>query len=444
MPDDMIVEISPIAPPAPTLLFAYDENLDSVADPMEYLNRGYKPVDLGMAGELAQMYYETAGSHMRYHTLTMMACFAAAIQHRFLAVTWGRGKKLRPNIYGAILGHTSMDHKSVAFNRVPILMPFSEMDNCKRLPGYFTEEGLYKEFAERPFGIITKDEIGTLFASREKKHLESVIPFLTGVYDGGVEGKRLASAQYDEKDVSLTIIGATTFSEFLSSTKDRDWNSGWLVRWLYALPDDVYSPVTRLRDEEPSDARLQDRARALLRTLSKAKATTFEIDKPAWDYLQAWRDDFVLEAYKISNENPRIAALVERYATYAYKFSMILCAVRGNGQRIMRKEAEDAARLAENFTSNAYALYKYGEKNRVSSNILQKIIFRLCAVPGNGGMTVREIGRAMNMGAEVRDIAIEKLVALNAVVIEERGKSKVVIAVVDRLQQGRLTVDLND
>jgi hypothetical protein len=337
-----------------------------------------------------------------------------------------------------------MDHKSVAFNRVPILMPFSEMDNCKRLPGYFTEEGLYKEFAERPFGIITKDEIGTLFASREKKHLESVIPFLTGVYDGGVEGKRLASAHYDEKDVSLTIIGATTFSEFLSSTKDRDWNSGWLVRWLYALPDDVYSPVTRLRDEEPSDARLQDRARALLRTLSKAKATTFEIDKPAWDYLQAWRDDFVLEAYKISNENPRIAALVERYATYAYKFSMILCAVRGNGQRIMRKEAEDAARLAENFTSNAYALYKYGEKNRVSSNILQKIIFRLCAVPGNGGMTVREIGRAMNMGAEVRDIAIEKLVALNAVVIEERGKSKVVIAVVDRLQQGRLTVDLND
>ena len=188
-----------------------EENCPPDVDPMALLDRGNTPVDIGAGRDYAATMFELVGSSRNYHELGALCMVAAAIQHRWLPMTWAINRKLRPNLFACNLGRSSFDHKSTALSKTRETMPFEQMPNAYSLPGMFTEEGLYKELSEHPMGLIVRDEVGMLFASRNRKYTEFVIPFLTDAFGGQLHAKRLSSASYQAREVALTLIGATTY-----------------------------------------------------------------------------------------------------------------------------------------------------------------------------------------------------------------------------------------
>jgi hypothetical protein len=404
-------------------------------DPMGLLDRGYASVDLGIAGQYAQTMYELVGSSKAYHELGGLAMVATAIQHRFMPIMWAQNRKLRPNLFACILGRSTFDHKSTALSKVGETMPWENMINSARLPAMFTEEGLYKELTDRPFGLIIKDEIGMLFASRQRRYTEFVIPFLTDAFGGWLNAKRLSNAAYQSREVALSIIGATTYSEFARTTTEGDWNSGWLVRWIFAVPDNNYDPAVLPRWMTDADTARLDQVRFALADLNRRPAAPMEIEKPALDHLIDWRRELIHAAMK-TERHERADAIIERYATYAYKFSMILCAARGDGERVTLAQAQDGARLAENYMTNVFSLYQYQKENRLTGSLLQKALGILNRA--TEGLTGRELGQMLNASTTMRDEVITRLMEYGAISETKEGRTTRYRAILPKLPAGRL------
>jgi len=393
---------------------------------MGILKRGRTPVDLGVGSIYANTLYDLVGSHKGYHELGAMALLAGSIQHRWLPVPHAQHGKQRANLFGCILGRTSFDHKTTAGSKVAQFMPWDLMLNCAHLPAYFTEEGMYKELNDHPHGLIWRDEIGSLFASRQRKYTEFLLTFLTSAYDGWLAGKRLSSATYQAREIGVSILGATTFSEFARSTTDGDWDSGWLVRWLFAMPDDDYDPAKDLRHATPADEQALEEVRKHLVRLNGRNAGPMRIESDAEDALRTWRRGLIHTAMANAERNERVDAIIERYATYARKFAMLLCAGRSDGEVIQLQHAIDGCRLAENYMTNVHKLYEYQREHRLTGALLNKALAILNRHPE--GLTKRDIGRLMNINATMRDQVIERMVNDGLVVEEAAGKTTRLVA----------------
>ena len=405
-------------------------------DPMGLLDRGHVDVDLGIAGQYAQTMYELVGSSKAYHELGGLAMVATAIQHRWLPLTWAKGRKQRSNIYGCILGRSSFDRKSTALTKVGETMPWENMINGARLPGMFTEEGLYKELGDRAYGLIIRDEIGMLFASRQRRYTEFVIPFLTEAYDGWLNSKRLSNASYQSKEIGLSIIGATTYSEFTRTTTETDWNSGWLVRWIFATPDADYNPNKDWRFPTPADDATLNRVGMTIADLNRRPSTAMEIEQAALRYIVDWGKELVQHAIDSSERHERVDSIITRYATYGWKFAMILCAARGNGERVTLAEAQDGARLAENYMTNVFRLYQYQREHRLTGSLLQKALGVLNRAAD--GLTAREIGQMLHIDPTMRDEVLNRLMEYGAISETKEGRTTRFRAVLPKLPAGRL------
>jgi hypothetical protein len=408
-------------------------------DPMGLLDRGHVAVDLGFANDYVSVMRRTVGSSAAYHELGALCMVGAAIQHRWLPVTWAQRRKLRANLFGCILGRSTFDHKSTALSKVGETMPWDSALNCARLPGYFTEEGLYKELNERPMGLIIRDEVGMLFASRNRKYTEFVIPFLTDAFGGWMNSKRLSSQSYAAREVALSILGATTYSEFASTTTERDWDSGWLVRWLFATPDADYDP-----SEEPAWPTLADDAalshvQHRLAQLSSLQPNPMRFATGAEDVLKEWRRQLIQQAMGSDDRHERVDAIIERYATYAWKFSMVLCAVNGDAETVTAEHTAAATRLAENYMTNVFRLYQYQKEHRMTGALLNKALAILNR--HEEGLTRRELGQLLNVPATMRDEVLERL--LDAGVVEETktGRTTRLNATQRKLPALRVTIN---
>lgn len=406
-------------------------------DPMGQLDRGTVPVDLGIGSTYIETMYATVGSHRSYHELGAIAMLGTAIQHRWLHRAYAQFGKQRANVYGCILGRSSFDHKTTAGSKVTQHMPWDILPNAAHLPGYFTEEGLYKELSERPMGMIWRDEVAMLFASREKKYTQFVVPFLTSAYDGWMPGKRLSSQTYASKEIALSILGATTYSEFTRTTSDSDWDSGWLVRWLFAMPDEEYDPARRLRPATEQDANALGAVRLYLADLNRRNAAPMQIEAGADTYLEEWRRTMIHAAVRNTERHERVDAIIERYATYAVKFAMILCAGRGDGETVALTHAEGGCRLAENYMTNVFRLYQYQKEHRLTGALMQKAI----GILNKGGdLTPRELGRALHLSATMRDELVQRLLAIGAVSEETTGRTTRLSPKVNKLPTARLDI----
>lgn len=411
-------------------------------DPMGLLDRGHVAVDLGFISDYVTIMHGTVGSSRNYHELGALAMAGAAIQHRWLPMVWANRQKLRPNLFGCILGRSSFDHKTTALSKVHEFMPWTAMPNCYSLPGMFTEEGLYKELTDHPMGLIVRDEIGMLFGSRQRKYTEFVVPFLTDAFGGWLHAKRLSQTSYQSREIALSIIGATTYGEFTRNTRESDWESGWLVRWLFALPDSDYDPTAEVRWPSDADHAALGEVKRQLQDLNRRPAALMRFDQSALLYLTDWRKTMIRQAIESSERHERVDAIIERYATYAYKFSMVLCASRGDGERISLAEAQDGARLAENYMTNVFHLYEYQRAHRLTGGQLQQALAVLNRE--EQGMTRRDLGRLMNIAASMRDEVISQLLALGAVEEVTVGKTTRVRALATKLPSGRINLNGNN
>lgn len=121
----------------------------------------------------------------------------------------------------------------------------------------FTSEGLTKALSEQATGLILRDELSTLFASHRQKYSQFVKSDLTAIFDGDPFGKLKAGEVQRVDKPYLSILGTTTPDGFYNSITGDDWRTGFLARWLFALPDslpdfDSDSRLLTQTDEAPA------------------------------------------------------------------------------------------------------------------------------------------------------------------------------------------------
>lgn len=411
------------------------------AEPAHPLDKDKTFVDLGRMADYANLVTELTGTPREFNELIGLTALAAVLHNAKLQLGFTGINGLRPNIYGCIVAPSSVYHKSTALRKVHEILDYPRLHNCARLPSQFTEEGLVAKLVKEPAGLVVRDEIGMLFASYRKRYLETVTQMLTQVYDGDTFDKALSQAESIVINPYVNIIGATTPSRFYGSVREIDWQDGFLVRWLFVVPeaepDFDYTPPMWTVEHADRTNRLQ---RWLLEINDKP-STTFRFERTE-DYTEAfekWRVAGLREAYE-SEQGERVLSIVTRYSVYALKFAMLLSVAREKPWGVITTDCLiDGMRLADNYKRNVYRLLTEQGERRVDGAKVHRVFniihgwMQFAEQAGRSRPTRRMVGQYAKVTATVRDEAIDELLQLGAIDEIKKGRTTELIALTDAL-----------
>jgi hypothetical protein len=205
----------------------------------------------------------TDAPHIFGESSALMCLSTAALGKR-----WLRGAdKVNPNLYLALVGPSSRARKSTSIKRsreiVEAVIP-------NRIgPTDYTAEGLFKWMQEKDATTGKSRTRLTLFGSefsadlaRSKGYKNSFRDDITNLYDGfDIEKTRSGFG----KNVTIlaprvSLFAAITYEGLKDNTTGTDWQTGFLMRFLYVTPDAwrelrvVPAPEDPLRKQAAIDA----------------------------------------------------------------------------------------------------------------------------------------------------------------------------------------------
>lgn len=383
---------------------------------------------LGLVGEIADLIHDLTQSARSYCLLTAVTVVATATRRRArLRLAHG---DVWPNIYGALLGASSVFHKSTVMSAGRDLLWRAQLTDLI-VPSLPTSEGLINRMENKPAGVIFRDEIGTLFGSNQVKYLALLKQDLMALYECKPYGRELSQrGEVTVNEPFLSILGTTTPTKFFETVSHQDWHDGFLVRWLIALPDAPpdFDAVPGLLTDD-LDKRVY-RLALTLSELSRKPSTDFAIDKPALDRWHAWRQERMKAAYAAGDDVA--LSFAERYAAYGLKVAILLAASTDWG-RVTCANLESAIKIVEHFETCILTLRDARSDFGVSGGKMQ----RLFAVIRDRGpdVTTKDVYRFAHMPKAEAEPVIDKLLDIGAIIEKRtsRGGGKTFSATTDRL-----------
>lgn len=382
---------------------------------------------LGLVGEVADLIHDQTKSARSYCLLTALATVAAATRRTArLRMAFG---DVYPNLYAALLGASSVHHKSTVMGQGRDLLYRAQLADLL-IPANPTSEGLLNRLSDKPSGVIFKDEIGTLFGSHQVKYLLLLKQDLMALYDCRPYGRELARGEVRVDAPFLTILGTTTPKKFFDTVSHSDWHDGFLVRWLIALPDSPpdIDAVPGLLDKD-LDSRHWSLAMRL-GSLSRRNASDMAFDAGAFDVWETWRKRRLRKAYEAGDDLGLY--LSERYATVALKIAILL-AVGGDSTTITLTNMQTAITLAEYFETCLLTLREARQDYGVSGSKMQRVF---AVIRDNGpDVTTKNVYRIAHLPKAEVEPVLDKLLEIGAVIEKrtDRGGGKCYSAATDRL-----------
>ena len=340
-----------------------------------------------------------------------------------LSMAVGPGARLRMsfgdihgNLYGAIIGESSAFYKTTAMRQVRGLLVRAALPHYLLQP-QFTSEGLTKALSEQATGLILRDELSTLFASHRQKYSQFVKSDLTAIFDGDPFGKLKAGEVQRVDKPYLSILGTTTPDGFYNSITGDDWRTGFLARWLFALPDSLpdFDSDSRLLTQT-DEARLQGLAATLIK-ISARPGGDFTLDADAHHRWNTWRKEERRQAFELGGDV--VSAIASRYGTYALKFAMLLSAVTDYG-RITDNNMVAAIALAGGYKTNALRLFTDRRSHGVTGAKVQRVFAAILS--GGGTATTKTILQNLHMTASELQPLLDVLCEQGAVTADKAGR----------------------
>lgn len=241
--------------------------------------------------------------------------------------------RLYTNFWGMILGRSSISRKSTAIKQTRELLTISE--RYHQLSGSFSPEGLTEELHNcnetrgSSHAVMLKDECADILKGiNSKSYLSGLRDPLCRLYDCQGERRSLRSKRggqvsaFNVQDPYLTFLWATTDDSFRSSTSSSDVSSGWLLRFLYFLPEYPKSRMGIRRKSDVEDVSYQ----ALAEEFYKLSTAIDAIDKiefmlcdSGYEIFNDWGEKKEAELL----EKGIHASLFSRYEQYAMKLSAL-------------------------------------------------------------------------------------------------------------------------
>lgn len=381
---------------------------------------------LGLVAEIADLIGLQTGSARAYCLLTALTVTAAATR-RTARLRMGFGD-IFPNLYAALLGASSVHHKSTVMGAGRDLLYRAQLTDLL-VPANPTSEGLLNRLADKPSGVIFKDEIGTLFGANQVKYLAMLKQDLMALYDCRPYGRELARGEVRVDTPFLSILGTTTPRKFFDTVSHSDWHDGFLVRWLIALPDcapDLDNAIGLL--DESLDKRQWSLAMRL-GALARRSPTDLAFDADAFQTWDAWRRGRLKRAYQAGDDLGLY--LSERYAANALKIGILL-ALANDTASISGGIITAAIALAEHFETCLLTLREARQDYGVSGGKMQRV-FAVIRDKGPNVLT-RNVYRLSHLPKAEVEPVLDKLLEIGAVIEKQAaGGGKTYSAATDRL-----------
>lgn len=372
---------------------------------------GAQSLDLGWVDRYAKLMHKLTGSPVEFHEMVGLTVAASAIQRRArLRMAFG---DVFPNLYSVLIAPSSVYGKTTALDKGAAILQRAGLERL-RLAEMMTSEGLLKQLAEKSGGgLIVNDEIGRFFSSHTVKHLQTLKPDLTSLYDCRRYTRRLSHEEVTAPTPYLNILGATTPTRFFDGVSWADWHDGFLVRWLYVLPqgEPDFDATTGLHDEG-SDRQIGELA-VTLANIDRQRETDFAFGAGAFDLWNAWQREHIKNAYHYGDEV--ITSVTRRYGVHALKFAMILTALNGEWGCIEQDTMQTAIHLADRFKGNVDRLLKEKANFGISGAKLQKVFQVLRRKGAGDGLARKTLMQYAHMRAADLTLCLEKLMEIGAI-----------------------------
>lgn len=407
--------------------------------PLDVSAKDPRTLDLGWLNRYALTLSENTNSPYEFNLLNGLVALSAAIGGNARLPIMNN---LRPNLYGMIVASSTVYHKTTSLGGIYDLFRRAGITH-RLMSNNFSTEGLLAELADlgksdddktvrAAAGLVIQSEIGFILGAHKVKYLAQLKTLLTDLYDCMPIKRRLNSQSYHIPAPVMGVLGATTHKVFFANAVDDDWESGFLVRWLFVTPEaapDFRRPVTIITPER--EALLQELAE-LPRELAQRGDTLFHIDSAALAY---WNDYQATEnerAYLADDE--RMLAIMGRYNSVAMKLAIIIAAMRGSWGRIDKAAMVTAVDLTNYFKRSLLRLLEQRDQRAVTGGKLQKMLAVIHAANQRGEKpTRRELQRHFTAKADATRELLDELNRCGAVFTVQNGRTEGYVAVHEKL-----------
>lgn len=152
-----------------------------------------------------------------------------------------------PNIWGLILGDSTLTRKSTAMRMATDIIDFIDRDILLATDG--SAEGILTGLQGRPgrTSMFFRDEVVGLFDSiRKKDYLAGIPQMFTQLYDGGVVARRLRKELITVSDPVFIFYGGGIKDQFFVSVDEQFVYSGFLPRFMIVTGDTDLSKLRRI------------------------------------------------------------------------------------------------------------------------------------------------------------------------------------------------------
>lgn len=175
----------------------------------------------------------------------LMALSSIAIGRRTLAV----GNGINPNLYMMLVGKSSVARKSTS---VRYSLDAIKLIESERIgPRDFTPEALMKwmsapNSAGQPRRCVSlfSEEFG-MDLSRMQSYNTSYQADFCALYDGSTFDKiRVTSKPITVTDPRVSLFAASAYSMLKTHLKSKDWQTGFLMRFMFVAPDELREPYS--------------------------------------------------------------------------------------------------------------------------------------------------------------------------------------------------------
>jgi len=167
----------------------------------------------------------------QYHDLTAFMLLSSLLAGNIkLETSYG---KIRPNLWGLILGDSTLTRKSTAMRMGMDVIDFIDRDILLATDG--SVEGLLSGLQGRPgrTSMFFRDEIVGFFDSiRKKDYLAGMPQMLTQLYDGGYIARRLRKELITVSDPIFIFFGGGIKDQMYTAVEESFVYSGFLPRFL--------------------------------------------------------------------------------------------------------------------------------------------------------------------------------------------------------------------
>jgi hypothetical protein len=349
---------------------------------------------------------------------------------------------IRPNLWGLILGDSTLTRKSTAMRMATDIIDFVDRDILLATDG--SAEGILSGLAGRPgrTSMFYRDEVVGFFREiANKQYLSGLPQTFTQLYDGGFMARRLRKELITVTDPVFIFFGGGIKDQFYSSVDIELIYSGFLPRFLIVLGETELSDLRRIGP--PTEASIEQKqdiysklhkmyqdysvigdVEILGQPAKDFVSIDVELEPDAWTLVGEIEERMVVAAHGSPQQGLALPTF-ERLSRSMLKMAILVSAARQvpDGATIT-VTTEDVRRAASYI--QIWGEYTIEVIQNSGQTIAQKIMERILHfITENPGTNRGTIMRTMNLDKRDMQIIEETLEARGQITVAVNGKSRI-------------------